>query len=225
MAADSQERLRSEPPEDLDIEILEVVGLDDEAPPASADDDHEVEVTFEETEPDTAADPATATAPSPYERHDVVARERLLRMQADFENLRKRVERERDEFHRYATAGLITRLLSVLDNIDRALLAPRRPGEDGLREGIELTRRQLFDDLSREGLRAVPAVGLVFDPELHDAVATGASSGHPAGTVLEELRRGYVLHNRLLRPALVRVAVEESAADASPGDREESCNG
>lgn len=223
MAADNQGRLRSEPPEAFeDIEILEVVGLDEDAPPASAGDEDEVEVTFEETETTKGEDPA---APATFERPDLVARERLLRLQADFENLRKRVEREREDFHRYATASLITRLLSVLDNIDRALVAPRRPGDDHLREGIELTRRQLFDELAREGVRPVPAVGLVFDPELHEAVSTDASSGHPASTVIEELRRGYLLHDRLLRPALVRVAVEDSAADAASGDREESCNG
>jgi molecular chaperone GrpE len=111
----------------------------------------------------------------------------------------------------------------VLDNFERAF-STELPSEDGraFQQGVALIFRQLLDELRREGLTAVDSLGQPFDPRLHEAVATERMSGLPENTVVEEIRRGYLLHDRLLRPAQVRVAVGESedATGSEPnGDR------
>ncbi len=216
MAMSRDRDLPPVPPGDDDIEIVEIVGLDDDAPPGSAADENDVEVTFEE-----AVAALESPRPAPLERAEPPAQERLLRLQADFENLRKRVERERDEHYRFAVAHLLVRLLPVLDSMDRALAAPRGAGGEGrLAEGIELTRRQLLDELEKEGLRRIPTVGEKFDPERHEAVATEAAEGPDADRVTAELRSGWFLHERVLRPALVRVSVPSAGDDGLAGAEE-----
>ena len=197
-------------PEEDEIEILEVVGLDEETPAA---EEVEVEVEFDDDgglipEPPRAAAAAAAGA-------DADQRERYLRLYADFENLKKRVERERVEHRLRATESLLGRLLPVLDNFERALAA--KAGEDGLRSGVQMIYRQLFDELRREGLRPVEALGQAFDPTVHEAVATTSDSGLPAHTVVGELQRGYFFGDRLLRPSLVRVQTDgEAPVPAEP---------
>ncbi|HEX5042029.1 MAG TPA: nucleotide exchange factor GrpE [Candidatus Polarisedimenticolaceae bacterium] len=198
--------------DDDEIEILEVVGLDD-APPAPAAD--EIEVQFDDeggAAPEGAVPAAAAAAPDSHER------ERYLRLYADFENLKKRVERERVEHRLRAAESLLARLLPVLDNFERALAA--RGGEDGLRSGVQMIYRQLFDELRREGLRPVEALGQAFDPMLHEAVATTSDSGFPAHTVVGELQRGYFFGDRLLRPSLVRVQTDDGTA-SGPAEPEQ----
>jgi len=194
MTQKRQDGARREVPGDPDeIEILEVEGMDDAGARNGRD---EVEVVFEERPP--AAEP----------REDSATRERLLRLQADFENLRKRIEREQAEFRTVATIRLVTELLPVLDNFDRAIASERLEGEnEAFRAGVELIHRQLAEALKKEGLRPVDAVGQPFDPAIHEAVATGPASGLRENTVIEEIQRGYFLRERLLRPALVRVSV------------------
>ena len=188
-----------------EIEILEVVGVDEnaQAPPAE-----EIEVSFEDDgsvapEPPSPAGGAQRTV-------ETQERERYLRLYADFENLKKRVERERIEHRLRATESLLARLLPVLDNFERALAA--RGGEESLRSGVQMIYRQLFDELRREGLRPVEALGQAFDPTVHEAVATTSDSGLPAHTVVGELQRGYFFGDRLLRPSLVRVQTDDGAA-------------
>ena len=189
--------------EEEEIEILEVVGLDEDQPAIPAD---EIEVSFEDDGTPAAAEPASHKTPDTHER------ERYLRLYADFENLKKRVERERIEHRLRATESLLARLLPVLDNFERALAA--RAGEDGLRSGVQMIYRQLFDELRREGLRPVEALGQTFDPAGHEAVATTTDSGLPPHTVVGELQRGYFLGDRLLRPSLVRVQTDDGEAEA-----------
>ena len=127
----------------------------------------------------------------------------LQRLAAEFENYRKRVARDRDEFIVRATQSLVAELLPVLDSLDGALAA----GDDHpLFNGVRSTRQLLGDLLAREGLEVIPAVGLPFDPEVHEAVS-GGGSGHLVVTA--ELRRGYKLGGRVLRPSLVEVTVED----------------
>jgi molecular chaperone GrpE len=204
------------PPDDDDIEILEVVGLDDDGAPPAADDEA-VEIVFEEAPP---AAPAAAGPPEGVERRsDAAARERFLRLQADFENFKKRMERERHDHYRHATGSLVARLLPVLDNFERAIVAARGGGDaQALREGIEMVYRQLLDELRREGLRDIDALGLAFDPEVHEAVATAIDSPLPANTVVEEMQRGFYFHDRVLRPALVRVSVEGASEESNRED-------
>jgi molecular chaperone GrpE len=213
---------RDAPEEEADeIEILEVVGLDEDAPSPPDQDPDEVEVSFDEG-PVRRDDAGTSNGQAGAEEGRADASERLLRLQADFENLKKRIEREKDDYFRHATANLVARLLPVIDNFERALAVPDAESADGaFREGVGLIHRQLLEELRREGLKPIDAEGQPFDPSLHEAVATDSSSDLPAHTVVEELKRGYFFQDRLLRPASVRVTVnadEESGGD----DGEES---
>lgn len=132
----------------------------------------------------------------------------LIRRQADFENYRKRVERERQADKHRGVELAIERILPVLDAFDRALDARHSPADAEYRTGFELIRRQLWDALAKEGLARIESVGKEFDPHRHHAIERVETSKHPDGTVIEELQPGYVFHNRVLRPAMVRVASE-----------------
>lgn len=129
--------------------------------------------------------------------------DRLARLQAEFENGRKRAAREQAEFREYAVAEAIKTLLPIVDSFDRAL--DTHAGDENFR-GIELINRQFHDALAKLDVRPIPAAGEPFDPYLHQAVELVDTSEVPDGTVLEELQRGYKLKDRLLRPAMVRVS-------------------
>lgn len=130
---------------------------------------------------------------------------KLARMQADFENYKRRSARDREDIYKYASEGLLMQLLPVLDNFDRALASK---GEAPVRviEGIEMIYRQFGELLEREGLNVVPALGEVFDPTRHEAVMQEEASGQPENTVTAELRKGYSLKGKVIRPAMVKVA-------------------
>jgi molecular chaperone GrpE len=144
-------------------------------------------------------------------------RQTLVRRQADFENYRKRIERERLEEAQRAVARLIEGLLPVLDAFERALAAHDDPTYEDYRKGFELIYRQLRDALERQGLNRIEAEGKTFDPHLHHAIERIESEDHEDGAVLEVLQPGYRLRDKVLRPATVRVAVHpgERASQAS----------
>ena len=133
--------------------------------------------------------------------------DRLLRKQAELENVKKRTEREKEEFLKHATADLIHSLLPALDGFERALKHrdPRVPPE--FYQGVELIHKELMEVLSRAGLHPLEAKGQTFDPHLHQAVETIESDQHRDQEIVEEFQRGYKLKQRLLRPAVVKVAV------------------
>lgn len=131
--------------------------------------------------------------------------DRLLRKQAELENARKRLQREKEEFLQHATADLIRALLPVLDGFERALR--HRESNAEFTKGMELIHRNLMEVLGRAGLAAIETEGKTFDPHLHQAVETVESPGHGDQEIVEELQRGYRLRQRLLRPAIVKVAV------------------
>jgi molecular chaperone GrpE len=136
--------------------------------------------------------------------------DRLLRRQAEFENFKKRAERERSEFVQFASADLMRELLNVLDSFDSGIQNARVEGasaEDVL-HGMVLIQKQFADALSRFGLKAIEAKGQPFDPNLHQAISTVPTKEVEENTVVEEMRRGYTLNGRLLRPAMVSVAVK-----------------
>jgi molecular chaperone GrpE len=130
---------------------------------------------------------------------------RIARMQAEFENARKRLAREQDEFKELALADAIKSLLPVLDGLDWALQSQYQSVEE-FRSGISLIRKQLYDSLSKLGLQEVPADGELFDPHLHEAVEVVNTTVAKDNHVLKDVRRGYRLKDRLLRPAMVLVA-------------------
>jgi len=160
-----------------------------------------------------AAEPRDEGVPSPApDDVQAIARERddyydrLLRKTAEFDNYRKRVERERREQMEYAAADVLTDLLPLVDDLERALQAESDAGTDAYRKGVELILKQMLDLLRRRGVTPIEAIGRQFDPHLHQAVTHEVVPGHPEGEVVEELRRGYKLGNRLLRPVMVKVA-------------------
>jgi molecular chaperone GrpE len=132
--------------------------------------------------------------------------DRLLRTAAEFDNYRKRIERERREQSESAAASLLVEILPVVDNLERALLAPSGPEAAGYRAGVELILRQLGDTLRKRGVTPIEALGTDFDPRVHQAVSQESSDTHRDGEVMQEMQRGYMLGDRLLRPAMVKVA-------------------
>jgi molecular chaperone GrpE len=131
--------------------------------------------------------------------------DRLARLQAEFENARKRGLREQQEFREFALADALKTLLPILDSFERALDA-RHPAKEEFRNGVELIYKQLDDALGKLGLRPIPAKGELFDPHLHEAIEMVDTADARDHEVLEELQRGYKLKERLLRPAMVKVA-------------------
>ena len=131
----------------------------------------------------------------------------LVQRQADFENYRKRVERDRQEESRRGVARLIEDLLPVLDAFDRALKAHNAPEYEEYRKGMELIYGQIWSLLSRHGLEKIEAADKIFDPHFHQAIERVDTSDRPDGTIIEVLQDGYVYHGRVLRPSIVRVAV------------------
>jgi molecular chaperone GrpE len=134
-------------------------------------------------------------------------KDRLLRMTAEFDNYRKRVERERRELSEAAAADLIRDLLPIIDDLERAIAAAAGTAADAaLVTGIELTHRQLLEQLKRRGVEPVSSIGQMFNPEVHEAVGSLPANGRPDGEIVAEFRRGYRAGGRLLRPAMVQVA-------------------
>jgi molecular chaperone GrpE len=142
-------------------------------------------------------------------------RDKFARRQADFENFRKRVERERTETYNRAAADLVTKLLPVLDNLGRALATEasvEATESDEFRHflsGVDLIYKQLGGVLEALGVKPVSSVGEIFDPNVHEAVVTEETDEHEPDTVMQELVRGYRLGDKLLRPAMVKVAVKK----------------
>jgi molecular chaperone GrpE len=134
--------------------------------------------------------------------------DRLLRTAAEFDNYRKRVERERRDLADYMKADILAEILPIVDNFERALQAPSSD-TDSLRKGVELIHKQMHDFLRKRGVTPIEALGADFDPNFHQAVIHETSPSHREGEVIEELQRGYMLGDKLLRPAMVKVAKTE----------------
>jgi molecular chaperone GrpE len=164
---------------------------------------------------DTAAPTAAATPPDGPELLDPVELkqqrddyyDRLLRKTAEFDNYRKRVERERVQLSEAAAADLLQELLPLVDDMERALKADAGSEATGaIRRGVELIHKQLMDTLRKRGVTPIESLGADFDPHFHMAVSHEPADGRREGEVVEEFRRGYMLGDRLLRPAMVKVA-------------------
>jgi molecular chaperone GrpE len=139
-------------------------------------------------------------------------RQTLLRRQADFDNYRKRIEKERFEDSKRATARVVEGLIPVIDGFEHALAAHREAEYENYRKGFELIYKQLLENLTKLGVERIDPVGKSFDPHLHQAVDRAETSDHKDGTILQVFQPGYVFHGRVLRPAMVRVAVHPNPA-------------
>jgi molecular chaperone GrpE len=175
-----------------------------------------------EAPPEEATGMAPADAPVAEDAADPLRaerdelRDRLLRKAAEFDNYRKRVERDRAQAGVEGTAGVLKAMIPTLDNLDHALRA--EGGAEALRQGVELTRRDLLAALQGQGLVVEDPAGQRFDPSRHEALSHDPAPGFAEGDVVEVLRKGYSFRDRLLRPALVRVA-KGSAASEKPKDK------
>ena len=155
------------------------------------------------------AEPAAGLAEA-YEKAQAENRDlydRLLRKQAELENFRKRTQKEKEDLRQHAAEGLIRSLLPTLDGFDRAFQHRDESVPAAFYQGLELIYRQLCDVLSRAGVEPIDTAGQLFDPHLHQAVETVSAPGRREHEIVEELQRGYKLRNKLLRPAIVKVAV------------------
>jgi molecular chaperone GrpE len=139
-------------------------------------------------------------------------RQTLLRRQADFDNYRKRIEKERAEDSKRHTARVIEALIPIVDGFEHALAAHREAAYENYRKGFELIYKQLLDNLAKLGVERVEPVGQPFDPHLHQAVERTETDEAEDGTILQVYQPGYVFHGRVLRPAMVRVAVHPNPA-------------
>jgi len=173
----------------------------------------------------TGASDATAAPPAQDEALAAKAQEverlqdRLIRLQAEFENYKKRMAREKAEFLKFATEGLLLDFLPVLDNLERAIASARAEtaNHEAVVEGIDMIARLYRATLEKAGVKPMEAVGQPFDPSLHQAVAQVESPGGQDNVVVEEIQKGYLLEGRVLRAAMVKVSRASSpAAERGP---------
>jgi molecular chaperone GrpE len=135
-------------------------------------------------------------------------REQMLRVQADFDNFRKRTRQEKEELQQYATRKVFTDLLPVMDNFDRALsVLGGQEAATEIRTGMEMVQRQLLSVLENGGVKPMVVIGERFDPNMHEGVMQVPADGQDVGVVVRELQKGYWLHEKVLRPAMVAVTV------------------
>lgn len=221
---------------------------DTPTPPRGAAGD-DIEIEFVDVDPETGIEQAVAAPPDGATESDRSAaeidrlrevidqmqlelnqvRDHYLRKLAEFDNFRKRIEREREELQRTASELLVRELVPVLDNFDRAVRHAADSDAETFRKGVEMIARQLWDVLERQGLEAVDPTGQPFAPEYHEAVQRVENASLVPGTVAWTLAKGYLFSGKLLRPAMVGVVVPatveeprdvaQSSADSGGGER------
>lgn len=142
--------------------------------------------------------------------------DKMLRMQADYENRRKRQDKEKLDFLKFANEGLVTELLRVMDDFERAIDSAKNTNDaKALLQGIEMVRHDFQDIMEENGLKAIDPNGQLFDPEKHEAIEHIEDDDHPVNTVLEVMRKGYELNGKILRPAAVKVSKKKEEENKS----------
>ena len=169
--------------------------------------EHETDDTAAQAGAATQTDQAESADPAELRQQRDDYYDRLLRKTAEFDNYRKRTDRERIQLSEAAAADLIEELLPVVDDMERALKADAgSEATEAIRRGVELIHKQLLETLRKRGVKPIESLGVDFDPHFHQAVAHEPADGRREGEVVEEFSRGYMLGDRLLRPAMVKVA-------------------
>jgi molecular chaperone GrpE len=187
----------------------------------TAREDHEASASPSSDSDPVSIDPAAGNATETSTEMNKLRAEKeellqtLVRRQADFENFRKRTERDRHEEGRRGVERMILDLIPVLDAFDRALQGHDDPSYEEYRKGVILIRKQLWDALTRHGLQRVEAAGKMFDPHVHQAIERVESAEYPDGFIVDVFQDGYQFHGRVLRPAIVRVAVHPGGSPDS----------
>ena len=195
--------------EEIHIEVL--------APDSPGGEDSLELVTEPEREPEPQPKPnplEKTIAQLKAQRDDYY--ERMLRKHADFENYKKRAEKDKREFQQYALSDFMLELVSILDNFDRALSHGEDQASPDYRKGIELIHRQLRDLMEKKGLRAMETEGKPFDPTIHEAILREQHDELPENTILQELQKGYYFREKLLRPAMVKVSFRLHKDESEP---------
>ena len=160
-----------------------------------------------------------AKEPEKGEAEQPSAADQILRLRADFENTKKRLERDKSEAIKFANERLLIEILPIVDNLDRAM-ASLSEGHDPekVKQGLKLAQEELHQVLELHGVKTVKALGEPFDPERHEAVATVESDQTKDGTVVDEVQRGYALNGRLIRPSRVRIVQNRHCEEPRSGD-------
>lgn len=150
-------------------------------------------------------------------------KEKILRLQADFDNFRKRLEREKQEFIRYANETLVVELLNIVDDLERTVELAQEKHEDfsAFLQGIEMILAHLYELLKKYGLTAIEAKGNIFDPNYHEALLKIETNEYPEDTIVEELQKGYMLNERVIRTAKVKVSKKPETRVQKPEDSEQ----
>jgi molecular chaperone GrpE len=163
-------------------------------------------------QPDEPSDPTSADSQEKQAQEELqIYQDKYIRLAAEFENYKRRAQRDQSDAIRYANESLLKSLLSTLDNLERAIQCGKDAGASGsLLEGVELTHKQFLETVEKLGVRQVSSTGSLFDPNMHQAVAQVESETAEPNMVVEEFQKGYFLHDRILRPAMVTVAKEKS---------------
>ena len=173
--------------------------------PMSSDGDDE---TSQDDDLDARLESAENKAKENYDR--------LLRLSAEFDNYKKRTSREMRDMVKYANEKLIVELLSVVDNLQRAIdSAPGEDADDPLLKGVQLTLSEVLKMLERYNVKAVESIGCPFDPNFHQAMMQQEADDQPPNTVISEMQKGYTMHDRLIRPAMVVVSKAKSESDGA----------
>ena len=182
----------------------------------SAKNDDIEENASKENEADKSTDPPQELQAQLQSKEEELKQthDRMLRISADFENYKKRSAREISEFRKYANQGLLKEMLPVVDNLELAIKSTdgKRDIDKSLLEGLEITRKEILKVLEKFHVSPVTAIGKPFDPEFHEAVMRQESDDFPENTVVSEFQKGYLIHERLLRPAMVVVASPKTSA-------------
>ena len=183
--------------------------------------------------PDDAADETLDAADSPMDLEEKLAaaeaeaienRDRMLRMAAELDNYKKRAAREQDDLKKYATENLLRQLLTVVDNLERAIASAASENENGqsLVDGVALTLAEILKILEKHYVSPIQALGKPFDPAFHQAMCQEESADQPPNTVVQEFQKGYLIHERLLRPAMV--VVSKAAQDGQAPEKKVNTN-
>ena len=198
------------------ININEDIKADEQRENAQAEDIQDEAVESEETETDKSQDGSTDDEVKEKSEDDAKASDneskeepkedentRYMRLMADFQNFKKRAAKEKTDLYQYANEKIVTELLTVLDNFERAL--EQEAGDAGFKEGMELIFKQLGDVLEKSGLAEIEALGEEFDPNFHNAVMTEESEEYESGKISGVLQKGYTLNGKVIRPSMVKV--------------------
>ena len=189
-------------------------------------DSKEVENEKSQPESTTPDDPITNGKDDPIkeleakleakEKEAVESYDRLLRVSAEFDNFKKRSNREMDEYRKFANQSLIKEMLSVVDNLELAMNSTdgHKAIDKDLLQGLEMTHREILKVFERFYVKPIDAIGQPFDPAFHEAVMQEETNDSPKNTVINELQRGYMIHDRLLRPSMVVVAKPKESNDS-----------